>query len=68
MDFFAVFSFFSENSILTPQQRLLELVCVSVLAAVLAAATAGVFIRKVKHSKAAKPTETEQTHDSRKEQ
>lgn len=52
MNFFAVFSFFSENVELTPPQRLLELICVSVLAVLLAAVTAGVLYRKIKLFKA----------------
>lgn len=62
MNFFAVFSFFSENVELTPPQRLLELICVSVLAVLLAAVTAGVLYRKIKLLKAQQKTETESEH------
>ncbi len=62
MNFFAVFSFFSENVELTPQQRLLELICVFVLAVLLAAVTAGVLYRKIKLFKAQQKTETESEH------
>lgn len=71
MDFFAVFSFFSGNSELTPQQRLSELICVSVLAVLLTAVTTYVLYQKIKILKTEKTpqkTETESEHDGRKEQ
>lgn len=71
MNFFAVFSFFSENVELTPQQRLLELICVSVSAALLLAVTAYVLYRKIKNLKAkqaAQTAETESGYDDREKQ
>ena len=71
MNFFAVFSFFSENVELTPQQRFLELVCVSVLAVLLLAGTAYVLYRKIKDLKAkqaAQTAETESGYDGREKQ
>lgn len=71
MNFFAVFSFFSENVELTPQQRLLELICVSVLAALLLAVTAYVLYRKIKDLKAKHATQTAETesgYDDREKQ
>lgn len=71
MDIFAVFSFFSENVELTPQQRLLELICVSVLAALLMAVTAYVLYRKIKAFQAkqvAQTAETESGYDDREKQ
>ncbi len=64
MDFFAVFSFFSENVPLTKEQRLLELICVSVLAALLMLSTAVLLYKKIKRFRAEKNAETERTHDS----
>lgn len=71
MDFFAVFSFFSENVPLTAEQRSAELLCVAGLAFLLAAAVAGLLYKKItriKHAKTENKSETEQMHDSRKEQ
>lgn len=52
MDFVAVFSFFSENVELTPEQRLAELICVVALLVLLAVATAVLLTRKIKKYRA----------------
>ena len=52
MDFVAVFSFFSENVELTAQQRLAELICVTVLFVLLVAAAAALLARKIKKYRA----------------
>ncbi len=57
MDFVAVFSFFSENVELTPEQRLAELICVVALLVLLAAATAVLLTRKIKKYRANARTE-----------
>lgn len=60
MDFVAVFSFFSENVELTAQQRLAELIGVTVLFVLLAAATA-LLARKIKKYRAEQTKQTEKT-------
>jgi len=57
MDFVAVFSFFSENVALTPQQRLAELICVTALLVLLTAATAVLLTCKIKKYRANTQTE-----------
>ncbi len=57
MDFVAVFSFFSENVALTPQQRLAELICVTALLVLLTAATAVLLACKIKKYRANARTE-----------
>ena len=61
MDFVAVFSFFSENVELTAQQRLAELICVTVLFVLLAAAVAALLTRKIKKYRAEQTKQTEKT-------
>lgn len=62
MDFVAVFSFFSENIALTPQQRLAELICVAVLFLLLAATLAVLLTRKIKNYRAETAKQTEKTN------
>lgn len=59
MDFVAVFSFFSENIELTPQQRLAELICVAALFLLLAATLTAVLTRKIKKYRAEQAKQTE---------
>ena len=59
MDFVAVFSFFPENVDLTAQQRLAELICVTVLFVLLAAAVAALLTRKIKKYRAEQAKQTE---------
>ena len=59
MDFVAVFSFFSENVELTAQQRLAELICVTALFVLLAAAVADLLTRKIKKYRAEQAKQTE---------
>ena len=59
MDFVAVFSFFSENVELTAQQRLAELICVTELFVLLAAAVAVLLTRKIKKYRAEQAKQTE---------
>ena len=61
MDFVAVFSFFSENVELTAQQRLAELICVTVLFVLLAEAVAALLTRKIKKYRAEQAKQTEKT-------
>ena len=61
MDFVAVFSFFSENVELTAEQRLSELICVTVLFVLLAAAVAALLTRKIKKYRAEQTKQTEKT-------
>ncbi len=61
-EFFCRIFLFLGNVELTPPQRLLELICVSVLAVLLAVVTAGVLYRKIKLFKAQQKTETESEH------
>lgn len=65
MDFVAVFSFFSENVELTAQQRLAELICVTAVFLLSAAAVAVLLSRKIKsyricHSERREESRTEQ--------
>lgn len=62
MDFIAVFSFFSENVELTPQQRLAELICVTALLLCLAVTLAVLLTRKIKKYRAENKEWTEKTN------
>ena len=62
MDFVAVFSFFSENVELTAQQRLAELICVTVLFLCTALAVAILLSRKIKKYRIGRSVQNEESH------